>query len=431
MGYLERRGQNSWRIRTRINVGGKQMFVGDTLRFPPAMPEDEQRQRAQEALDDLEADVAAGNINAAKPELTLRQFSELYVTEYLRPSTSPNNVKTVTNLLEKRILPELGALPLRQLTPIRITRFINKLKTSPKAQQALPPDQRVRRPADPEKLAEEMEAYHARQEKLARDPETLSARSVHHYYQTLNALLQKAVQWDYLSINPMDKVDAPKFRKCKMQYLTDEQAVDLLRKLSKEENMSFRCAVLLALLCGLRLGEVGALTFQDVDFEQGSINVSHALKYTPETGNFVGDTKSFAGERVVDLPPGMVALLDETRKYHEYAKSVLGDRWHGTGRIVCAWDGAPLSHDTPSKQWRKFADRNGFVGIRFHELRHTHATILLANNIDAVAVASRLGHADATVTLQTYAHALRRRDRESATTMQHLIDAAHLHDKLI
>ena len=66
--------------------------------------------------------------------------------------------------------------------------------------------------------------------------------------------------------------------------------------------------------------------------------------------------------------------------------------------------------------------------MRFHDLRHTHATILLANNIDAVAVATRLGHSDATVTLQTYAHALRRRDEDAARALQNLIDRADKDD---
>ena len=107
-----------------------------------------------------------------------------------------------------------------------------------------------------------------------------------------------------------------------------------------------------------------------------------------------------------------------------FRSRLLGDRWRGIGRIVCNWDGAPVHHDTPSKWFRKFADANGFTGVRFHDLRHTHATLLFADNIDAVAVASRLGHDDASTTLRIYAHAIRTRDLESAAAMQRLYDAA-------
>ena len=188
--------------------------------------------------------------------------------------------------------------------------------------------------------------------------------------------------------------------------------------------MCMRAALLLALLCGLRLGEVGALRLSDVDWEQGTIDISRALKYTPQTGNIEGPTKSAAGERLIALPASMMAVLHAAREYQRDAQAWAGDVWVGEGWIVHAWNGAQLHHDTPSKWFRRFADAHGFEGVRFHDLRHTHATILLANNIDAVAVATRLGHSDATVTLQTYAHALRRRDQDAARALQAVLDRA-------
>ena len=150
----------------------------------------------------------------------------------------------------------------------------------------------------------------------------------------------------------------------------------------------------------------------------------------PETGNFEGDPKTEAGERLISLPAGMMAVLHETRAYQEDAAATVGDVWVGEGWIVHAWNGAQLHHDTPSKWFRRFADAHGFEGVRFHDLRHTHATILLANNIDAVAVATRMGHADASVTLRIYAHALRRRDEDAAQAAQGLLDRAQLGEEL-
>ena len=258
----------------------------------------------------------------------------------------------------------------------------------------------------------------------------LSPRTVRHYYDTMDAMLDKAVQWDILRKNPMEKVDRPAAKKARVHYLTEERAVELLRCLHDEPNMCYRAAVLLALLCGLRLGEVGALRLSDVDWEHCTIDIGHALKYTPETGNFEGDPKTEAGERLISLPAGMMAVLHETRAYQEDAAATVGDVWVGEGWIVHAWNGAQLHHDTPSKWFRRFADAHGFEGVRFHDLRHTHATILLANNIDAVAVATRMGHADASVTLRIYAHALRRRDEDAAQAAQGLLDRAQLGEEL-
>ena len=156
----------------------------------------------------------------------------------------------------------------------------------------------------------------------------------------------------------------------------------------------------------MSLGEVGALRLSDVDWKRGTIDISHALKYTPQTGNFEGPPKCEAGERIIALPVGMMAVLDQTRAYQEDCKRAAPHLWVGEGWIVHAWNGAQLHHDTPSRWFRHFADAHGFEGVRFHDLRHTHASTLLANGIDAVAVASRMGHEDASTTLRVYALSL-------------------------
>lgn len=182
--------------------------------------------------------------------------------------------------------------------------------------------------------------------------------------------------------------------------------------------------MLLALLCGLRLGEVDGLFFSDVNWKRCGIDISKALKYTGQTGTILDDTKTPTSTRFVMLPPGMMALLDETRQQHQERAELLGDRWRGDGRIVCNWDGSPMHHDTPSKWFRKYAKDHGF-DVTFHQLRHTHATLLFASNIDAVAVASRLGHTKADTTLRIYAHAIKSRDQASANAMQDLLDRAN------
>ena len=185
--------------------------------------------------------------------------------------------------------------------------------------------------------------------------------------------------------------------------------------------MCYRAALLLALLCGLRLGEVGELKLSDVDWKNGTIDISRALKYTSDSGSFVDVPKTDAGERIITLPAGMMTVLHETREYQEECRRLVPHLWQGQGWIVHGWDGRQLHHDTPSKWFKRFADAHGFQGVTFHNLRHTHATILLANNIDVVAVAHRMGHSDPTVTLRTYAHALKRRDQDAAQALDQLL----------
>lgn len=413
MPTIEKRGDNTWRIGIQLGKDQGRRWIRRTLSFPPAMDEDDQRHAAEVALAQLILDVSAGQSIPENP-VTFRELAELWMRNYVEAECEPNTRKTYRNLLDKRILPHIGEQDIARITPLMLSSLLAELRKAPKASQRKPDDQlkRARTPSD--------------QAKLTADPEkTLSPTTIRHIHDTLTAIFRQAVRWELLPKNPMDSLQRPKVRKKKVKYLDDDRAVQLLRCLKDVENMSFRAAVLLALTCGLRLGEVGALNLADVDWRQGTIDIQRARAYTPDTGNYDGSTKSEAGERLITLPPAMLTLLDETRRYQDEAAAMVGDIWQGDGRIVCAWNGAPYHHGTPSKQWRAFADKNGFQGVRFHDLRHSHATLLFADNIDAVAVASRLGHADASTTLRTYAHALRRRDQDSANAMQRLMDKAN------
>jgi len=127
---------------------------------------------------------------------------------------------------------------------------------------------------------------------------------------------------------------------------------------------------------------------------------------------------------MITVPAALLTLLDETRKYQEENRRILGSRWRGENLIVCNFDGSPLNKDTPSRQWKRFAEAHGYEGVTFHNLRTSHATILMSNNIDAVAVASRLGHSDATTTLKYYTMIVSKRDRDSANVMDRIAHRA-------
>lgn len=410
MGSIEQRGPNSWRVGVQVQTDEGRKWIRRSLKFSAALSPAQQRRQAEKALHQLEADVENGKAKATQ-NLTVRDLSVLWMRRHVIANLSPVTAKNYQHLLDRRILPKLGDVPVEKVTPGMLADFMAEVKAEGRIVQAKPEAElkTKRRPSDVARLAKNPGA-------------PLSDKTLRTYYDTLYQMFEKAVRWEILWRNPMASVDRPHFRNKPVKFLDDDQAVELLRALQHEENMSFRCAVLLALTCGLRLGEVGALTWDDVNWKRCSIDISKAAKYTPAWGNFVGTTKTESSDRTVTLPAGMMALLDETRKQHEQLAQVMGDRWRGVSRIVCSWDGTPLHHDTPSKQFRRFADKHGFEGVRFHDLRHTHATLLFASNIDAVAVASRLGHAKADTTLRTYAHALKRRDEDSAQAIQAILD---------
>ena len=273
MGMIEKRGKNSWRVGVQIQTESGRKWVRRTIKLPSEMSEARQYREAEKALARLVLSLDDEDFEPPRPRHTVRSFAELWMEQHVVPNLAAATQKNYRHFLDARILPALGDVPLEDLTPLRLTQWLNEVRRSPRISTALPEEQlkTPRRPSEEERMARAKPA-----------DMRLSARTVQHYYDTLEAMLKKAVQWDVLEKNPMEKVDRPVARKKKANYLTEERAVELLRCLREEPNICFRAALLLALLCGLRLGEVGALRLSDVDWERGTIDISRALKYTPQ-----------------------------------------------------------------------------------------------------------------------------------------------------
>ena len=445
MGSIEKRGENSWRIGYRKSTADGRGWVRKNVSFPDTMSEDEQRRAcslilarmlAQEGIEQTQREEqartyaeiqrlidkydisqedakllrhnSAAETNDGCPT-TVQQLYDKWMELHCIPNLKPTTVKTYRNLMETRVLPRIGSRRVASLTAMDMEQLLADIRKTGKRTTAIAPELRKRKQD---------------RDKPLPPSKKLSDRTIQHYHDTISDMFDMGVAWELIPANPIKKASRPKARRRKLTVLDDVKAVELLRRLAHEESLSFRSAVMLALVCGLRLSEVGALCWSDVDFDQCTITVSRGLNYTPDEGNYLDTTKTEDSERTIDLPAGMMTLLAETRAQQDENAAAMGDRWRGEGRIVCGWDGTPCHHDTPSKQFRKFADANGFTSVRFHDLRHSHATLLLANNLDAVAVAHRLGHSSPDTTFRFYAHAIRSRDLASANAMQHYLDVA-------
>jgi len=288
MGTIEKRGKHSWRIGTKVMTDKGWKWVRETIKYKPDMSETKQRKEAQKALARLELAVEEGNEKPSHSQHTVRSFSELWLAQHVKPNLQPTTYDTYRHFLNTRILPSLGNIPLKSLTPLRIVEWLNEVRESPRRSTALP-EEKLKNPRRP--------SVEKRLKTSALKDQPLSPRTVRHYYDTLCAILDKAVQWEVINKNPCEKVDRPIVKKASTNCLTEERAIELLRCLRHEENMCYRAAVLLALLCGLRLGEVGALRLTDIDWEHNMIDITRALKYTRSKGSYEGDPKSESSAR--------------------------------------------------------------------------------------------------------------------------------------
>ena len=358
MGTIEKRGKGSWRIGIQVDTPSGWKWVRETIHVDPLLSDSKQRKEAEKALARLQTEVDAGEKGPSGFHYTVRSWSEVWLEKEIKPNCSPVTYANYQYLLNSRILPTLGDVGLSRLTPVMLTDWVAQLRQSPRKSTRLPDDQLTHKRSPSRQVREDGQG------------KPLSVKTLQNYYSCLDAMLGAAVRLEVLASNPMEKVTRPTGRKKRAQFLTEERALELLRCLKDEPNMCYRCAVLLALLCGLRLGEVGELKLSDVDWDHGTIDISRALKYTSIDGNFVDAPKTYAGERIITLPAGMMTVLHETREYQKECQQLVPHLWRGEGWIVHGWDGRQLHHDTPSKWFRRFADAHGFQGITFHNLRH-------------------------------------------------------------
>lgn len=406
MGTIEHRGKNSWRIGAQVKIGSEWQWVRIPLRMDPELPEDAQRRAAERELRKLEARLAGEPVDVP----TLRDWSETWLKKHLSQDASPVTVANYRYLLSSRILPQLGDLPLTDLTPARITDWLYNLRKEPRKSTRMPDDKLKRPRRKGEQLITDAQAA-----------KPLSAKTAQNYLGCVKTMLAAAVRVGLLEYNPADRVQGPKRRKKKKATLPETEVIALLQLIITEAETPLKLAVLLAMLCSLRLGEVGALKYSNIDWDAGTITVDRSLKYTPADGAFISEPKTDAGDRVITLPPSMIRILHDAMWDDVMEAQDLPEKWKGAFWIVHSRHGARVNKDTPSKWFRAFADAHGYQGLTFHGLRHVHASVLLQHHVDLQSVSVRMGHSDPSVTLRAYADAMPARDQEAAATMDRLL----------
>lgn len=421
MGYIEKRGKNSWRIYASVkSPTGAILEDRITVRMDPSLPESVQRRDAEQELRRLEKHLQ----HEAGTAWTVRTWSEEWISKTLRPDASPVTIANYQYLLDSRILPILGDYSLEDLTPAILTDWLIRIRSDARKTTRKPETQlmRARRESEERALIPKSKLL-----------KPLSAKTALNYYGCLSAMLAAAVRMGYLEYNPMDRVQRPRQKKNHKRMLAEEDALQLIRALNDlpQEDRCYRIAVLLALLCGLRLGEVSALRYTDLNWQKQTISIGRSLKYTTETGSFEADPKTDSAIRTITLPASMIALLKSSWEddYCDWLDCSIEaenlgrpSRYHNLNLIVHGPLGRQMYKDTPSKWFRRFADSLGYTSITFHDLRHAHASILVAHNVDIAAVASRMGHSDATVTLKTYTHPFTAHDQIAANVLDKLMN---------
>ena len=283
-----------------------------------------------------------------------------------------------------------------------------------------------------------------------REERGLSGTSMNHIHILLKSVFQKAIDYDYIYKNPCAHVVAPRREDPKHNSLSIEEGARLMAKVDEaeaeayamiddkesrrahreergtaRERKAFRglhhvgniMAIRIALATGMRRGEVFALIWEHVDLDRRTIHVCQSITYQCKTKT----PKTQAGIRTLAIDPTTASHLAtwKARQAEELAK--IGVKQTEKTPVCCSDTGSWYRIDNFDHWWRNWRKANGFDGLKFHELRHTQATQLLANGVDVKTVQTRLGHASASITLGWYAHAIPEKDHEAADLLGSLL----------
>ena len=172
---------------------------------------------------------------------------------------------------------------------------------------------------------------------------------------------------------------------------------------------------------GCRRGELVGLKWSDINFNTGVLTVSRSnYKLTGEKEIKSKPTKTGKSREII-LPPYVLKMLRLYRTEQMKTRLLIGDKWQGDEWIFIQADGKPMYPTTPTLQFSRFLKRAGLPHRKFHALRHTSATLLLANGTNIKNVASRLGHAQLKTT-NRYVHAVEEADRQAANTLETILN---------
>jgi integrase len=229
----------------------------------------------------------------------------------------------------------------------------------------------------------------------------LSPRTVHHVHRVLKQALKQAVRWQMLSRNPAEHVDPPRVERIQMKVW---DVAMMAMALERARPLRIFVPALLAGLCGLRRGEIVALRWRHVDLERRQVAVVESAEQT-RAGVRLKAPKSGRGRKVA-LPAKAVEELRAWRTRQAQELLRLGVRLGDESFVCPREDGVMIQPQTLTRLWERFVDSSRLPPIRFHDLRHSHATHMLASGVHPKIASERLGHATVGLTLDTYSHVI-------------------------
>jgi integrase len=309
----------------------------------------------------------------------VREFVDQWLAS-IEHSVRPSTHRRYSDVMRKHVIPALGTVQLSKLSPAHLQDlYTNLLKQG------------------------------------------LSPTTVNLLHVTLHGALKQALRWGMIERNPCDLVDPPR---C-VTPETITWSVDQTRKvLTIGDSGEYAALWRLALMCGMRRGELLGLKWDDVDLDRGTLAVRRTLSRGSGGTWQLTEPKTASGRRQIALPESCVAALRKHRLRQLEQRMALGPAWEDHGFVFTGRTGTPLHVNSMTVHFKKLITDAQVPAIRFHDLRPTCAALLLADCVHPKIVQERLGHSDISMTLNRYSHVTHDMQRAAVDTLDEAFSTA-------
>lgn len=451
MASIRKRGETyQIRVSTGYDIHGKQIIKTKTWKPEAGWTAKRIEKELNKVAVQFENDVTTGHY--ADGSVRFREFAEKWMKEYAEKNLRQKTIVRYKALLA-RINPAIGHIKLEQLQPLHLMEFYNNLGEAGikqaivshplvdidavRKEQKLSKTELSRRSGvsyaaavnackglnikkqSAELIAVALGLTYKKAFEDIKTEEKLSSSTNAQHHRLISSIMEAAVKWGLVLDNPCRRVQAPKVTTKKGVTLSSEETIRLFKCLSDVPE-KYRTAVTVLVYTGLRKGELCGLKWADIDLEKGILTVNGGLEYLPSVGLYEEAPKTENGKRSIKLPTTAINVLKEHKRHQTEDRLALGDRWNNTGYIFTKWDGTPMHPDALYQWFSNFVKRNDLPPITLHSLRHTNASLMIANGIDLATVSKRLGHADTSITARVYTHAIKEADAVAADALENL-----------
>lgn len=308
--------------------------------------------------------------------LTTGQFLNRWLEDSAKLKLRPRTFASYAQVVRLHIAPNLGRVALQRLTPHQVQTWLND-----------------------------------------RQKAGLSPRTCQYARAILRSALAQALRWGVVSRNVAALVEAPRVVRHEIHPLHPDQARSLL---SAARSNRLGALFTVAIALGLRQGEALGLQWDAVDLNAGTLHVRKSLQRVDGTWRLV-EPKSSRSRRSVAMPDVVRTALTSHRVSQLQERLLAGARWQESGFVFTTRIGTPIEPSNLTKTFQALLVKAGLPHVRFHDLRHTAATFLLAQGVDARTIMETLGHSQISLTMNTYSHVLPTLQRDAAKRMNQLL----------